>query len=63
MKNRRPRKYKLKYLGRLDCKGSTKKMERVIRPMRSYPCIPNEKFLVKHNNVFPVNELKIDGEL
>jgi hypothetical protein len=65
MKNRRPRKYKLKYLGRIkdDRKTKSKTFRLILRAMRSYPCLPTEEFLVETGNVFPVNELKKDGEL
>lgn len=52
MKNRRPRKYKLRLLGRLDKKGSTKENQRSFREKQSWPTNPY-KFFKKHPEAFP----------
>ena len=56
---RKPRKLKLKYMGRLSegRKYHSKKARMLCREMRSYPCIPSSAFLVKGDSIFPIEEI------
>ena len=56
-KTRRPRKVKLKYMGRIKGNKTSTKKARLDRELRSYPCLPSECFLSEDSKDFPIDEM------